>query len=292
MAAGPVLVVGGDRDPNISHLVAALRRAQVGIRVLEYGADHRPWIAWDLERDELIVEGAAIEPAAVFIRHDVFTALADDRPAPRLRALAWTTALHGYALAHPDLRYLNRDASASNKPHNLIRARALGLDIPRTLICNHGSRARAAFAGPAIAKPVAGGDLTRPLDEALALAGDVEVPAAPALIQERLVPPELRIYVVGEWTGCFEVRSPHLDYRAAAAELIWRGPGPEPLTTQIRALARELGLDYAAADLKTRPETDELLFLEINSAPMFARFDAVSEGALCAALIDWLAPRR
>jgi len=49
-----------------------------------------------------------------------------------------------------------------------------------------------------------------------------------------------------------------------------------------------LGLDFGAADFKTDPETGQLVFLELNTSPMFARFDQVSGGKVCTAIIHEL----
>ena len=56
----------------------------------------------------------------------------------------------------------------------------------------------------------------------------------------------------------------------------------------LRKLMSWLGTDFGAADFKTDPDTGQLLFLELNSSPMFARFDQVSGGQLCAAIIHEL----
>jgi hypothetical protein len=307
----PVLVAGGDRDPNLAALLAGLAAARVPARGLLVGAQTRPWLAWDLDDDRLILDGEALTPRAAFLRHDVFTQLADPRPQPGARAMAWSAALQGWLLAHPEVRCPNRAGAAgpSNKPYLLVLARALGLAVPRTIVTNHADLARTLAGGvpmldaagtgaaPArdegagrwIAKPVAGGALTRELGDALAEAGPGPVLAAPALVQERLVAPELRIFVVGDATHAFEVRSPALDYRADdAVELAYLGRGPSPAAEQVRALARQCGLDYAAADLKSRAD-GTLVFLELNTAPMFARFDRASGGALVRSLVDWLA---
>jgi glutathione synthase/RimK-type ligase-like ATP-grasp enzyme len=284
-----VLVAGGDRDPNIAAIAGALAAAEVPARVLAFGAQARPWIAWDLDADTLIVAGEPVAPRAAFVRHDVFTQLADPRPQPGFRASAWSIALQGWLLAHPEVRCFNGAGAAgpSNKPHVLALARAEGLAIPRTLVTNHAPTARG-FATPAIAKPIGGGDVTRPLDEALALAKAPAILAAPAIVQERLIAPELRIYVVGDRTFAFEVRSPLLDYRAGDdTEVVYLGDGPEPITRQVRSLAHRTGLDYAAADLKSRPD-GTLVFLELNTAPMFARFDQACDGALCRTMVAWL----
>lgn len=285
----PILLVGGDRDPNVAALAATFERSRIAVRTLRFGSE-RPWILWDLERGDLVIDGDPIAPRAVFLRHDVFTELADPRPETSFRAFAWTTAVYGWLLAHRHVRCLNRASFASvpNKPHALCIARELGLAIPRTVVTNNADAARS-LGESAIAKPVAGGDVTRHLADALSIArADGPVLAAPALVQELLHQPEVRLYVVGDETFAFEVKSAHLDYRVSTdVDLTFIGPGPEPIATQVRGVARRLGLDFAAADLKSRPD-GSLVFLEINSAPMFARFDAVANGALTAALARWL----
>ena len=47
-------------------------------------------------------------------------------------------------------------------------------------------------------------------------------------------------------------------------------------------------MSFCAVDFKTDPATGELAFLEANTSPMFARFDAVSEGRLCEAMVHQL----
>ncbi len=49
-----------------------------------------------------------------------------------------------------------------------------------------------------------------------------------------------------------------------------------------------LGLDFGAADFKICPRTGARLFLEVNSAPMFAGFDRAAGGALADTILDWL----
>jgi D-alanine-D-alanine ligase-like ATP-grasp enzyme len=88
------------------------------------------------------------------------------------------------------------------------------------------------------------------------------------------------------------VISAELDYRASNQTRV----EPEPTLAAavghaLLALAERLGLDWAAADLKTDRESGELCFLEINSAPMFVAFDRACDGALADALLDWLTAR-
>ena len=61
------------------------------------------------------------KPEAVFLRHDVFTGMADKRPAPSFRALAWYTTISGWVIAHPEVRMFNRASALdmTNKLHVL-----------------------------------------------------------------------------------------------------------------------------------------------------------------------------
>ena len=47
-------------------------------------------------------------------------------------------------------------------------------------------------------------------------------------------------------------------------------------------------MDFGAADFKTDPDDGDLVFLELNTSPMFARFDAACGGALCRAMVEHL----
>ena len=293
--ARTVFVAGGDADPNLAALLGALERRGVAHEALLVGANTHPRVTWDLDDDALVVEGAVVRPAAVFIRNDVFTGLASRRPEPFQRALAWYTTIHGWAVAHPDVRINNRASAltVTNKPHALCLAREVGLDIPSTLVTNDfGLLSRELEARALVAKPVNGGDYTRELSEVLRAAPvlDSSLPA-PAIVQERLTPPEIRVYRVGESFFAYRLDADALDNRTTAEckvvpleleEL------PAGLTDGLRALTDRLQIDFGAADFKACPRTGRLLFLEINNGPMFAAFDAVSDNRLTNALVDFL----
>ena len=291
---GGVLVAGGDRDPNVRALAVALARRGVPHHVLEVGQDHHPAVAWDLAADRLEIDGREARPAAVFLRHDVFTHLADRRPASAHRALAWSTTVAAWVDAHPEVRCTNRGGglrAAPAKPYQLQQARRAGLAVPPTLVANHLGAIEAFLPGrPKIVKPVAGGDHTRPLAEALAAAGTRGAAApAPAIVQAELVPPERRVFAVGGRLHGFTVISGALDYRTDAATRVepWE-PVPDGLAAGLRRLMEALRLDFAAADFKTCPDTGELQFLEVNNGPMFAAFDRAAGGALTDSLVDFL----
>jgi glutathione synthase/RimK-type ligase-like ATP-grasp enzyme len=291
-------VAGGDADPNLAALLGSLARRGVAHDTLLVGAHTHPRVTWRLEDDALLVNGEQRRPRAVFIRNDVFTGLASRRPEPFQRALAWYTTIHGWAVAHPDVRILNRDSafSVTNKLHALCLARAVGLDIPSTVVSNDFELlSRELESRKLIAKPVNGGDYTKELSDVLRAAPVLESSLpAPAIVQELLVPPEIRVYRVGERFFAYNLVADALDYRTTAdcrVVAVAEEELPEGLTGGLRALTDLLQIDFGAADFKTCPRTGRLRFLEINNGPMFAAFDAVSDNRLTDALIDFLCRR-
>jgi hypothetical protein len=292
---GGVLVAGGDRDPNLAALAATLARRGVPHHLLAVGTDHHPTVAWDLGADRLEIDGRAARPAAVFLRHDVFTHLADRRAASAHRALAWSTTVAAWIDAHPEVRCLNRGnglRAAPAKPYQLRLAAECGLEVPETLVSNQLPAIETFLPGcPKIVKPVAGGDHARRLDEALADAETRDAAApAPAIVQRELVPPERRVFTVAGRLLGFTVASEALDYRTDPATRVEPWPKvPRKLGAALLRLMDALSLDFAAADFKTCPDTGRLLFLEINNGPMFAAFDRAADGAVTGALADFLA---
>jgi glutathione synthase/RimK-type ligase-like ATP-grasp enzyme len=290
-----LLIQGGALDPNIARLHdAACARGLAPLASLTR-ADHVPRLRWDLETDVLEHDGTPVAPTAAFIRYNVFTrtsAAADPAGGgDSFRAQAWFAAWQGWIAAHPDVRVFNRvfGQATTNKPEHLVRARRCGLTIPATVVTNDVRAEDLAAAEWRIAKPVAGGGYAHTLADALGSfpAGTRTLPA-PALLQRRLVQPETRVFVVGRRTFAFSVVSSALDYREDAGTDVTTTAVPPTVEAPLLALAASLGLDFAAADFKTDAGTGRPVFLEINSQPMFARFDAASEGALVGAMLDWL----
>lgn len=286
-----ILVAGGDADPNLARLLRCLAGRGMDHLALLVGASAAPRLAWDLARDRLWIGGVEARPTALFLRHDVFTHLADRRPEVHRRATRWYQTLMSWALAHEGVAFLNRDHGArhASKPYALHLARQAGLAIPETLVTNDPRDLSPGDEGAWVVKPVNGGEYTRPLLDART--DEVwrrRCAEAPSLVQRRLLGPELRIYRVGgRWFG-FELRSDALDYRGDPAVAVAAVPAPGALTAPLGRLMDRLGLDFGAADFKTCPETGHPLFLEVNSAPMFAAFDRVAAGALSDAILDWL----
>jgi glutathione synthase/RimK-type ligase-like ATP-grasp enzyme len=287
----PLLIVGGDADPNITALLTAADRSGVPCRKLLVGKDSHPSLTWELETGELWLESERLECRAAFVRHDVFTALQDGQATSHYRASAWYTAVTGWLATHPEVTIFNRGNlnHVTNKPLVLKLAQDCGLSVPETLITN--DVARLASSEERVVKPINGGGYCEPLTEVLERTSLKDGrAAAPAIIQQRLVPPEIRIYAVGDRCFAFNVISSELDYRSTQncrVEFIEDGVSRE-LTDSFGKLLAKLGLDFAAADFKTCPTTGRLLFLEVNTGPMFAAFNHASDGKLCNAMLEYL----
>ena len=296
MAAPTLLVAGGARDPNLERLAAAAERHGAAVRRAFVEEAREPAFSWDLATGAATLDGVALEAAAAFLRYDVFTPPIDREGLDR--NVAWYAALAGWALSKAGLRVFNRglDTRTSQKLYMLGLARECGLRIPRTLVSNVEADLRRAR-GPAIAKPVAGGGYAQALEQATGGAGwqDGRSPF-PAIVQALLHYPEHRLYRVGGELHLFEIVSRAVDYRRRSDNSIrYLGrelPWPE-VGSGILRLAELMGVDFCACDLKSDPEGGAPVFLELNTGPMFAAFDAAAGGALCAAMLGHLlAPAR
>lgn len=286
-----LLLAGGEDDPNLAVLVDAAAKAGVELLELRIPSGESPAFCWDPAAGAPRLSGRELKPGGAFIRYDVFAGMKDPRPAVNSRAMAWFQAVIGWLLSDPRIRIFNRDMSqiATNKPASLVCALEAGLSIPATQVTNEVGKFGTNELKSLVAKPVAGGDYCYPLADALnktELRGGLA--ATPAIVQKRMVAPEIRIYVIGQFAFAFEVRSRSLDYRVKQdAELILLPEVPKELV-MLRKLMSRLRMDFGAADFKTDPDTGQLLFLELNASPMFARFDEASEGQLCDAIVHEL----
>jgi glutathione synthase/RimK-type ligase-like ATP-grasp enzyme len=284
-----LLIAGGDADPNITALLAAAERSGVSCHKLLVGKSSHPSLTWDIGSGKLMLDDEPLECGAAFVRPDVFTALNDGHASSQYRAMSWHTAVIGWLAAHPEVFIFNRRNlnQVTNKPLVLKLAQDCGLAVPQTLITN--DRESLASFRSGVVKPINGGGYCEPLTEALE-----RTPvknrrmAAPAIVQQRLVQPEVRVYAIGDRYFAFNVISRELDYRSTQNCRIESTEVPNELRVGFRALLGMLGLDFAAADFKTCPDTGRLLFLEVNNGPMFAAFDRATSGELCLTMVHTL----
>jgi len=192
------------------------------------------------------------------------------------------------------------DEVAHHKPLQLALASELGLRIPKTLITNDPSAARAFIEeqGPqrTIYKTFLAHDghwrETRVLvDDELALLDSVRF--APVIFQEFIpAAADLRVTVFDEDVRATEiVTSPGeypYDYRVALNAVTMRAIRlPRPVKTALLRLMRRLDLTYGAIDLRRTP-SGEHVFLEINPAGEFLFVQERSGEDLTAAMADLL----
>ncbi len=287
-----LLIAGGERDPNVTSLCDMAAQEVVSFEPLLFG-EQWPVLSWDLARDEFRVGSRLLQPSAVFLRHDVFSILSNPHPRIERAALAWFAAIEGWTTSHPGCLTLNADMCPRlNKPFALRVAESVGLAVPRTVVTNDLERILEASQRFAlVAKPVAGGDYCHAIETVAASEDAQWIHATPTIVQERLEAPEVRIYRVGDTLLPFQVDAPTLDYRMTSDCRIQpfdEGLLPEGVKHGLRRLTDQLGLDFAAADFKSCPVTGDLLFLEVNTQPMFAAFDAVSDNAVSRAILRLL----
>jgi hypothetical protein len=289
-----VLVAGGETDPNVRLLLRRLSERGVRSFAAQVGPGMHPVVTWDLERDVLTLDGTEVRPTAAFYRYDIFAYKHDPRPAVHARADAWFHTLAGWIRAHGEVRMMNRTARLEvNKPNILCQARDAGLEIPRTWVTNDVPAVTAhAAREPLISKPVQGGDYCATAEGMLERAAALGPIAPPTIVQNRLEQPEVRVYRVGDAYLAFSMVSDKLDYRVDGGTKVIPIPLDQVQPGIVEGLARlmdRLEMDFGAADFKTDPQTGRLLFLELNTSPMFAVFDRATLGAVCDALIDALA---
>ncbi len=271
------------QDRNLDALAAAADRAGVEVFPVRIRSEQPPTFEWTLGEMHIKVDGKPIEPTAAFLRHDVFDWIASGRSEVADQAFAWFVSIAGWCGSQPAVRTFNRHArlTATNKLAVLAAAVDVGLCVPATCATNSQTRVRAQIES-AIVKPVGGGTYCETAAMALKTTEWREgLAPAPALLQSRLDYPEYRIYVVRDDTIGFKIHSEVLDYRRdRRATIVLTNDIPKSVSVGLVELAHRCGIDFGAADFKTHPDTGTLVFLELNTSPMFAAFDAVASGQL------------
>ncbi len=287
-----LFVTGGDSDPNIQHLLLRIRRRRIRHHALLVGPTSHPSLEWQLVEGRFLIDGQSLKPTAAFIRYDVFGQMSDPRPETSFRAAGWFSSVQSWLNSLEHVRIFNRRARYPIlKPHVLALARQLGIEIPWTTITNYLAGLTANSSGSdLVVKPINGGDYCRNLAEVLpGTETRAGISATPAIIQEQLVTPDVRVYVVGKKMFVFKITSQNLDYRQDPSPAVeYTTVFDRGLQAKLRRLNHLLGLDFSASDFKTCPRGGGLKFLEINSSPMFVAFDKASEGKLVDGMIDAL----
>ncbi|WP_299047434.1 hypothetical protein [uncultured Tateyamaria sp.] len=291
-----LILATGRSDPNTACILAAAKRQNLSVCEIVPDENTEPAVTWDPVSGDLFVSGEKTTANGAFLRYDCFGPGGYTPDQSRSdRALAWFSTIASWAYASSSVRMFNRNHSqaAAHKGYAIHRAATLGVPIPRTLLTN--ARDAMAMMGPdhdLIGKPAAGGAFTAELNDLDAEVWATGTAPGPAIVQEKLIYPEYRVYLIGDAPVVFETHAQTLDFRADRdSKTIWRDTAilPPDLLAGLRTLAADLGLDFCAYDLKTRKETGELCYLEVNSGPMFSAFDALAEGTLAETMVTYLA---
>ena len=296
-----VLIVTRSLDNEAPQRVAQAVEAR-GERVYRFDTDLFPTdlrLALDeggggrLSGPEGVLELA--EVSAVWYRRGATGARIPQEMNPQLRAPSVEESrrvVHGMlaALGAFQLDTIEHVRRAEHKPLQLGLARALGLEVPRTLTTNDPEAVRA-FAGRC-----PGGVVTKMMSSFAVYdaSGQEQVvfttplrpedledleglDLCPMTFQERIAKAlELRVTVVGEQVMAAAIDSQALpgareDWRRQGVALLeaWRPYTlPEPVRGRILALMDALGLNYGAFDFIVTPEGRHV-FLEVNPAGEF-----------------------
>lgn len=281
---GPLLlIVGGESDPQTQRVVDQAHLRDIPYHFWDTDQTNARRIAWDFESPRIDLDGDAIEPTAVFARYNVFAG-------DPTQNLAVFDTVQSYMLVWPQLRILNRAVmtDANNKARNLRWARDAGLAIPETLVMADLTPLMSVPAGQQrVVKPLAGGAHTRLVSE---ISGDLNELAAlpPQFVQNRLPGVNIRLYLIGNQPFCFRLHTSSLDYREDENVTIEQVEPPAEIIGPARQLVQRIGFDYCALDFRCASGLSDPVFLEINSFPMFVRFDDASGNQLVDAMLQFL----
>lgn len=291
-----LMFVGGGEDPQLRRLAEAAHARGFEISPMITLDEGPRGVLWSLDSEgasQMTDErGEPLRAHAAFLRQDVFKFLRTNHDMDNVDARAWRVLMEAWLAANPQVRRFNRGfflKDSANKPYALVQAQRAGLQVPRTRLTALATELRAwAAQEEVVYKPIDGGDHCRVLTvENLEIYGEGVLPR-PYIFQERLVAPEIRIFRVGPKFFAFRVESPSLDYREHQDATLVPIEPPAELLPGLTRVSDELGLNFCAADFKTRASDGALCFMEINSNPMFAGFDMACEGALCGGMLDVL----
>lgn len=283
-----LLICGGTKDRDIQALAYAARQQSVTHMVLHTEESQPHQLAWDISNDKLVLNGQAIRPKALYMRYNRFE---DDEPRSNsdlMTRTMWYHTLKDWAITHDDVRYFNKPYgnNHTDKVRNLVIAAQCGFNIPRTVVTNAPLDRNTDNIDDFVIKHIAS---EIPTKEASVFYQNHADARWIHLRQQKLIYPELRIFVVGKERLGFEIHSNEVDYRYAKERTIVPTAVPESLIKPLEKLCNSIGLDWAAADFKTDPATGTYMFLEINDQPMFAGFDACANGQIANAILTGLA---
>jgi hypothetical protein len=298
-----ILVIGSDRDKVHPALVRRLRERGVPFRVLLEDDDERPCRVLAEEDGAggalLRVHGGECrgeDPVGVvFVRHAVART-----PEPGAVArLGAVQAELNEMMAWAACPVVNPPASAySNyaKAYQLGLLAEAGFAVPVTLLTNSPGAARDfadALPGPAIYK---GSSNVVTLAQVLTperRARLAHLPNAPAVFQEFVRGPDLRVHVIGERCFATRLEADDEDYRRAAlrgGEAAVRAAPfdlPSDLARRCVEVTRALGLHISGIDFKLAGD-GRAVALELNPFPQVTFYELHGRQPIMDALVEYL----
>jgi hypothetical protein len=196
-----------------------------------------------------------------------------------------------------DLRVVNplsNDCSNFSKLYHLVSlAPSLGWQVPRSCLTNSPAQAHSFFdecGGDVIFKGASSAKTWATRYEPSVHEGRLPLLATgPALFQERIDGPDVRVHVVQDRTFAELIESPRLDYRRGGGNTYSPIELPGNIAKGCAQLTTACGIPFLGVDFKIKVATGEWFFLEANSMPCFEGYDRRAKGRISRALIDYLA---
>ena len=284
-----ILVVSHDRDEHARAVLAALRRRGVPARLLDLARFPRD-LAITLSHGDGAGGPVLAARRGRPLRLDDVSAIWWRRPQPFVlhdelrglerRAFAWREGREAFQGMWQSLRcrWVNhplRDEAASHKPFQLATAARLGLAVPRTCITSDPGRARAFVSGLGPGRAVVKSLQATAADwRPTRIVGPRELRRlerarfAPIIFQEYVPGVDVRVTAVGRRLFAAAIDARDTDHPADFRPVLDQARVdpialPGPLAAGLRRLVRQLGLAYAAIDLR-RSESGRWFFLEAN----------------------------
>lgn len=198
----------------------------------------------------------------------------------------------------------DRVVTADYKPYQLTTALRHGLSIPRTLITNDASSARAfrhecsddilykTLSGSPDHDTFFGAIYTSPVDERT-LSDDDAVRHTACLFQERIEKArDLRVTIIGDDVFTVAIACPpeEIDWRAVGVKQLQHTAYslPSDVESRLRGVIETMGLRFAAVDMVLTPDGDHV-FLEVNANGQWAWLEASTGMRLSEAMASLLA---
>lgn len=177
------------------------------------------------------------------------------------------------------------------KPWQLLKAKKLGLNIPRTLVSNDINEIRRWYRAnkKSVFKPVSGGSHTEMLSDDH-LQGERVVKAlskSPITLQQYVEGTNIRTFVIGDDVFSAEFRSDSTDFRDDQNLEIILVDTPKYIAEQARSIMNSLHMTWTAIDWR-RDVDGKYYFLEANPSPMFLGFEAISGFPVTDNLVSFL----